>query len=101
MAEYNIKLTEEEFQEILFSLYLSLGCCCEDYEEKPVIESIEKLKKQSTADVVEVVHGEWMKCKRIQGVKYFMCSLCGKMEKNEHNFCPNCGADMRGEKNEK
>lgn len=63
--------------------------------------AINCIKEAPTADVVEVKRGEWMKCKRIQGVKYFMCSLCSEMAKNEHNFCPNCGADMRkGVKND-
>lgn len=26
------------------------------------------------------------------------CDQCGEKRKNEENFCPNCGADMRGEK---
>lgn len=28
------------------------------------------------------------------------CSLCGKIVEFSENFCPNCGADMRGEENE-
>ena len=48
------------------------------------------------ADVVEVKRGEWQKLRRIQGVKYYMCSLCSEMAKNEHNYCPNCGAKMDG-----
>lgn len=34
---------------------------------------------------------------------WFRCSECGAERENEifmENFCPNCGADMRGEKDE-
>jgi len=27
----------------------------------------------------------------------FQCSECGEKYVYQHNFCPNCGADMRGE----
>lgn len=27
---------------------------------------------------------------------YYECSTCGKMNADDSNFCPNCGADMRG-----
>ena len=27
----------------------------------------------------------------------WQCSLCGQYAPSEQNFCPNCGADMRGE----
>lgn len=45
------------------------------------------------ADVVEVRHGEW-----INGVTGYTCSVCDKQEPtNRFLYCPNCGADMRGE----
>lgn len=62
-----------------------------------------------TADVVEVKRGEWIKkFKYSHGYDDYYnteCSLCGyKAEKSGvgdklslDNFCPNCGADMRGE----
>ena len=27
---------------------------------------------------------------------YYICSVCGRYEHAKHNYCPNCGADMRG-----
>ena len=30
----------------------------------------------------------------------YRCSVCNMEHNYEENFCPNCGADMRGEKNE-
>lgn len=65
-----------------------------------------------TADVRENVTGNWIK--RIDNLDYgliefegFECSLCGvkiwkdDYENVEFKFCPNCGADMRGDNNGK
>ena len=58
------------------------------------------LEDQPTVDAVEVVHGEWVVCGDGEYVP-FMCSACGKTTSWHHaqtaNYCPNCGADMRGE----
>ena len=50
------------------------------------------------ADVVEVVHGEWV----YKGIAD-MCSICGRWLVIEQasadlNYCPNCGAKMDGER---
>ena len=55
----------------------------------------EILKKQPTADVRENVHGEWTKIHW----KAFRCSECKKVSEYFTDFCPNCGADMKGETN--
>lgn len=50
------------------------------------------------ADVRPVVHGEWIG-KPIAGFCTVRCSVCDEpfLENNgTWNFCPNCGADMRG-----
>lgn len=52
------------------------------------------LCKHSAADVRPVVRGRWI---RLSGCD--MCDQCGySTGKHEQgrNFCPNCGADMRG-----
>lgn len=53
------------------------------------------------ADVVEVVHGEWVKDTTFDlcGIDYYKCSVCGKEQQIEYPYCPNCGAKMDGEKN--
>lgn len=59
------------------------------HDAKMVVRSIRP------ADVRPVVHGHWV---HLSGCD--MCSKCGyhtgKHEQGK-NFCPNCGADMRGE----
>lgn len=49
------------------------------------------IKNQRIADVRENVHGEWVET--VSGA--VKCSICGKLDIFEWNFCPNCGADMR------
>ena len=54
------------------------------------------------ADVRENVRGEWQP---IEVQPYFKkhfdtsvaCSVCHRKGNKRWNFCPNCGADMRGE----
>lgn len=58
------------------------------------------------ADVKPVVRGEWIdRPSGAYGRMQSWCSACGKrsgiggIESNRHKpFCPNCGADMRGNK---
>lgn len=50
-------------------------------------------------DVVEVRHGEW-KINRIYGnnlIENFRCSSCKVVNRQDSNYCPNCGAKMDGE----
>lgn len=48
------------------------------------------------APTVEPKKGEWF---REDGSDYVTCSECGDflLETEPYNFCPCCGADMRGE----
>ena len=44
----------------------------------------------------ERIKGRWVEKPHVHGVAY--CSLCDyELHTNDTNFCPNCGADMRGE----
>ena len=60
------------------------------------------MKAAPAADVVEVVHGEWIdKPTGAYGRMQSWCSACGKhsgiggIESNRHKpYCPNCGARM-------
>lgn len=54
---------------------------------------------QPTADVRENVRGKWIF--PYEDKKYKRCSVCRKTFYSipaTSNFCPNCGADMRGDK---
>jgi hypothetical protein len=57
---------------------------------------------QPTADVVEVKRGKWEKRTFIvfdNEIKDgYHCSECNTTWDTDTNFCPNCGADMRGAK---
>ena len=45
--------------------------------------------------------GEWIIEIDINNYTYGRCSICGMRQYAGHlNFCPNCGADMRGKVNE-
>lgn len=45
--------------------------------------------------------GEWIIEIDINNYTYGRCSICGMRQYAGHlNFCPNCGADMRGKINE-
>ena len=56
---------------------------------------------QPTVEAKEVVHGEWV---RTKFASEYICSNCQALTYAEltrtgyknFNFCPNCGADMRG-----
>jgi hypothetical protein len=63
----------------------------------------EQIADLPAADVVEVVHGEWIKYeeeskKHIENIYY--CSACQNWdawgETEKYKYCPNCGARMRG-----
>ena len=50
-----------------------------------------------STDVLENVKGEWIEVIDI-GYHGWRCNLCGEDSYRKSNFCPNCGADMRGER---
>lgn len=66
----------------------------EDLDEL-VAEKVEEIK----AAQPERKRGEW----KDRGEDYmirWICSECGRKETHVYNFCPDCGADMRGDENE-
>lgn len=76
----------------------------EEYEERMTIaEAIDRYTSEGcppTIDAVSVVRGEW---KPLRG-RYAECSACEEAYYMPHmrwsNFCPCCGARMKGADNE-
>ena len=74
-----------------------------DFSEA-VQEAIEVIHILS--DAKPVVHGKWEEVHEMYGVEY-SCSVCGcyalwkelTTDQVCTEYCPNCGADMRGEDN--
>ena len=73
-------------------------------------EMRERLERIPAADVRPVVRGHWIGTKEAEDMgdimKEFTCSVCGCCEwdcteSESFNFCPKCGADMRGTDDEK
>jgi Zn finger protein HypA/HybF involved in hydrogenase expression len=62
-----------------------------------------------TVDAVEVVHGEWSTIEDdYVGLVALQCSKCNEeywfeeeLPTKSYNYCPNCGAKMDGDGNEK
>lgn len=53
----------------------------------------EDIDAEPTADVVERKRARW----KGEGLGDYRCSLCGEItEYGRTNYCPNCGAEMRG-----
>lgn len=76
------------------------------------IKGIEEINEQfeyhaPVADVHPVMHGKWNDDVISFYRKCSKCGCCVEWDKKpflfgsgDYNFCPNCGADMRGDKNE-
>ena len=87
------------------------GYClnCADYYEIlcktcDIREAIRIMDDAPTVDSVEVVHGRYEMGIDEGDYEYGTCSVCGYNEYNAfgcclpHNYCPNCGAKMDGDK---
>lgn len=67
---------------------------------KVFLNAMYRIDKIPTADVRENAKGKWIQDKHeMAGYGYFDCSVCGAdfYEIDGFNFCPNCGAQMRGD----
>lgn len=61
--------------------------------------AIRDIKDSKSIDAQPVKRGHWIEIAGYGGWSnpYFKCSECETTESVTSNFCPNCGADMRGE----
>ena len=79
------------------SRYIDADLLQEDFKEDHGGKRSLMIDTQPTADVRENVRGEWIKK---EGSLWTLatCSVCGELSvEGDKPFCPNCGADMRGE----
>ncbi len=85
------------------------GCSVECDEYCPVTGCYEGriIMAAPAADVVEVVHGEWIFDFELDGSKFYKCSVCGRQEvllakESTDEYFPycHCGAKMDGERKE-
>ena len=60
-----------------------------------VDDTLDYIDSEQAADVAPVRHGRWLHHTMICGHIHAECSECRKVRIID-NFCPNCGADMRG-----
>lgn len=63
------------------------------------MNGVKILNQFPAADVEPVRHGRWL-CVDTDTEQFFLCNRCKKKEYWESNYCPNCGADMRGTNDE-
>lgn len=71
-----------------------------DWSEEIDFEDFEKvLDAIPAADVAPVVHGMWVPVPNTGVGATGRCTVCNKAIYGftAYNYCPNCGADMRGE----
>lgn len=66
---------------------------------REMLASIGKKCGDSMADVRQVVKATWKRIDYKPCGHDYKCSSCGWKNDMETRFCPNCGADMRGDKN--
>lgn len=56
------------------------------------------IRYMQIADVMPIVHGEWITHSQpsaYENIVWYTCSLCGREEDdNTDTYCPNCGAKM-------
>lgn len=52
------------------------------------------IRKAPTIEARPVVRGEWKQS--ILADDFFRCSVCSSVWNRKFEFCPHCGADMRG-----
>ena len=59
--------------------------------------AMDKAINALAADVRENIRGEWFNhyITQSENSLAFECSVCGMLSSGRHNFCPNCGAEMK------
>ena len=70
----------------------------DDYYRAGLLEAEVGIVHMSAADVVEVIHGEWIYDRTYYEADECHCSICNQLMTTAKgvrmNYCPNCGAKM-------
>lgn len=64
------------------------------YSAEAYYKAADMISCMKSEDVKPVVHGKW---KAGTSILHCVCSECLAISSFNYNFCPECGADMRGE----
>ena len=56
---------------------------------------IDAVVDMPTAEVREVVRGEWIVCDAKPPTWWYECSVCGSAGNINYHYCPNCWAEMK------
>lgn len=87
-------------KKISFSHWFEFGeYLSEDTREIEIIngnKALEAIEALPSAQP-QRMRGEWIDVTKTVGAELWKCSECGELELEDSYFCPNCGADMRGE----
>ena len=80
----------------LISRQAAIDAVRKAYENDWMFDEYEYYLNELPSVQTERKKGKWIK--RENHALGYNCTACGKSEvSNNFNFCPNCGADMRGE----
>lgn len=82
------------------TFYDEEGYTIDDYEDRlAIVKSF--VDPVQTVDAVPVRHGHWVGIDD-EPHEVWECDMCGYTYESEYqyNFCPHCGAEMKGENNE-
>lgn len=97
MARY---IDAEKIDYSMVSIYWETDKDGKDIYRRCAVAFETNIDEMPTADVEEVRHGEWIFKQRYYEADKCNCSLCGQLmttaKGTRVNYCPNCGAKMKG-----
>lgn len=62
-----------------------------------IVDAIPTIDPESLRPEGEWIEHEWAEESEGLLISNYECTVCHEWVRNKSNFCPNCGADMRGE----
>ena len=94
----NDVISRQAVLELIENSYYDLAYCSETIALQEDIKSLPPVTPTRPKGEDDRPKGEWKDCGEIE--PWYRCSECKEKVWGAHkNFCPNCGADMRGEEN--